>query len=141
MKDTIEIYVQPGKYGQHAGGRYPCRTYAAHKTDEATAAWRAALKHWFPSRNNGVLLYDEAKAITLDQFSPHEFRAVLNLPDDVAKKLNFARDFTPELPVETKSEPMKLMDAANRPKTGRKSAVKAKLSVRHRKPVKTARKK
>jgi hypothetical protein len=81
MKDTIEIYVQPGKYGHHAGGRYPCQTYAAHKDSPETAAWRCALKHWFPSRPNGVILYSEAKAIVVTGITAHEFRATLTLPD------------------------------------------------------------
>lgn len=99
MTDSIEIYVQPGTYGLHAGGRYPCRAYAAHKDDEETAAWRCALKHWFPSRPNGVLLYREARAITIDRIGEHEFKATLTVDDEHARKMQFAREFTPSLPL------------------------------------------
>lgn len=104
MKDTIEIYVQPGIHGQHAGGRSPCQTWAAHETDEATAAWRCALKHWFPRRPNGVLLYTEARAITIEKIGQHEFRANLEMPDKPDGKTKLRQPITPEL-LSTPSKP------------------------------------
>lgn len=97
MKDSIEIYVQPGRYGFHAGGRYPCQSYAAHKDDEWTAAYRCALRHWFPSRPNGITLYSEARAVLLEKIGEHEFRAVCELPDGKDTPAKLKRAITPLL--------------------------------------------
>ena len=103
MKDTIEIYVQPGKHGLHAGGRSPCTAWAAHASDETTAAWRCALRHWFPKRANGVLLYTEARAVTVDRIGEHEFRASLELPDKSDGKTKLVRQVTPLLPMKSRA--------------------------------------
>jgi len=75
---SIEIYVQPGKFGRHAQSSYPVTAWAAHITDDATAAWKCALKHWFPVRPNGVILYAEARSVTLEQLEKHRYKATLD---------------------------------------------------------------
>jgi hypothetical protein len=96
MKATIEIYVQQGSYGFHAGTRGTARNYAAHKTDAATAAFRAAVKHWFPSRQNNVLLYSEIRSVTIDKIGEGEFRAWLKIPDAELPEMEFSRKFGKE---------------------------------------------
>ena len=98
MKDRIEIYVQPGEFGLHAGGRRPCTAWGAHKDDPTTAAWRCALRWWFPRRPNGVLLYQEATSITVNALGNNVYEAILELPDDAARKMQFRRNFTPTIP-------------------------------------------
>ena len=93
MKATIEIYVQEGSYGYHAGTRGTDRNYAAHKTDATTAAFRAAIKHWFPSRANGVLLYSEIRSVTVAKIGAGEFRAWLKIPDEELDRVVFSRAF------------------------------------------------
>lgn len=97
MKDTIEIYVQPGKHGLHAGGRHPCQAWAAHATDEKTAAWRCALRHWFPKRANGVLLYSEAMSVRVEAIGQHEYKATLDVPDKGTDKPILKQAITPSL--------------------------------------------
>lgn len=75
----IEIYVQPGKLGYHAGGRDPVQEWAANDRDPITAAFKCALKHWFPVRPNNVVLYHEARAVTVRQTEPNRFIATLDL--------------------------------------------------------------
>jgi hypothetical protein len=99
MTDSFEIFVQPGKWGMHAGGRGVGHIFAAHESDAKTAAWRCALKRWFPSRVNGVVLYDEAHAVTLETIGPNEFKATLSLDDTIARAVKWSHSFTPLLPV------------------------------------------
>ena len=77
--------------GWHAGGRGRGRTFGAHVNNKATAAWRCALKYWFPSRPNSVVLYDEAKAVTITQLGPDEFRADLTVSEEDVGRLQFSR--------------------------------------------------
>ena len=99
MTDTLEIYVQKGARGYHAGARGFSRVWAAHPDDEETAAWRCALRRWFPKRANGVLLYREVLAIRVATAGDQVYSAVLDIPDSQVNAFSFARDFTPELPV------------------------------------------
>ena len=79
----------------HATTRGKSRTYAAHKTDPATAAFRAAIKHWFPSRNNNTLLWDEIKGVDVTKVDDGDYIATLTLPDEEAAALRFNRDVQP----------------------------------------------
>lgn len=98
MKATAEIYVQPGERGFHAGVRGNGKVWAAHVTCRETAAWRAALRLWFPKRANGVLTYQEARSVTVEPIEDGAFAATLELTTAQARAQEFARGFTPELP-------------------------------------------
>ena len=96
MKATLEIYVQDGTYGKHASSRGAGRTYSVHKTDERTAAWRAAMAHWFERRDNGVLLYEEAHAVRIDKTGEHEYLATLEIPDAEVAAIKFNKSVQAE---------------------------------------------
>lgn len=100
MKDSLEIYVQPGERGFHAGARGHARVWAAHPDDMETAAWKCAMRRWFPKRANGVLLYREVQAVTLDKLEGDVWRATLHIENSAVPAFQFARDFTPELPIQ-----------------------------------------
>lgn len=98
MQDIISIYVQPGERGFHAGVRGHSRVWSSHQTDPITAAWRAALRRWFPKRPNDLITYQEAHAITVRDCGDGSFEATLNLADELARTQEWARDFTPQIP-------------------------------------------
>lgn len=98
MQATAEIYVQPGERGFHAGVRGRAKVWAAHPVCRETAAWRAALRLWFPKRANGVLTYREAKSIQITPLKDGAFAAVLTMDPAAARRQEWARGFTPDLP-------------------------------------------
>lgn len=132
MKATLEIYVQEGTYGFHAGTRGDIRNYAAHKTDAATAAFRAAVKHWFPSRHNNVLQYAEIRSVTVARIGEGEFRAWLKIPDAEVDRVEFRKEFTDQL------EANQPRNAANPTPTNRKLGDSRR---RRHKPEKSAKRK
>jgi hypothetical protein len=138
MKDRIEIYCQPGKFGIHAGGRYPCVVWAAHHDDEETAAWRCALKHWFPTRPNGVLLYPEARAITVNEIAPHTFEALLELQEPLDKRLRFARDISPLLAMEGLPTQAQARETLRTQRKAARTKTKAKKDAKPAKSMKKA---
>ena len=131
MKATIEIYVQEGSYGFHAGTRGTDRNYAAHQTDATTAAFRAAIKHWYPSRANGVLLYSEIRSVTIARIGVGEFRAWLKIPDEELDRVEFSRTFNQQR--NAKQSQSEAEKAYNRSRTWEPSPPEA----QHNKPSKT----
>lgn len=75
----ITMYCQPGVKGIHAGGRRPCNVWAAHKDDEATAAYRCAVKHWFGHRPNFNYTSTELHSVEVLRLGEHVWGARLHL--------------------------------------------------------------
>jgi hypothetical protein len=97
MKDSVEIYVQPGSMGFHAGVRASSRTWAADKDDPWTAAYKCGLAHWFKKRASQRVLYQEAAAVRVEKIGENEFRAVLELPDKPTMPYELAGHVQPQL--------------------------------------------
>lgn len=73
---TIELFCQPGSFGIHAGTRPTSRSWGAHATDAATAAYRAAMRFWFGPGKDKAYTVQQHLALSLTQVEPQRFVAV-----------------------------------------------------------------
>jgi hypothetical protein len=62
---TVQIYITAGALGRHAGVYSHDRCWAAHPTDDATAAWRAAVKFWFGKGTNAAWRFDNVRRVAV----------------------------------------------------------------------------
>lgn len=72
----IELFCQPGAFGIHAGTRPSSRSWGAHATDAATAAYRAALRFWFGPGKDKAYTVQQHLSLQLTQVEPQRFVAV-----------------------------------------------------------------
>jgi hypothetical protein len=109
---TVQIYITAGALGRHAGVYSHDRCWAAHPSDDATAAWRAAVKFWFGKGTNAAWMYKNVRRVTVVKNTDRTWQAHLESNEMGA----------PKSAAEAKLEKLGLLSksATNKPRTKKK---------------------
>jgi hypothetical protein len=83
---TVQIYITSGALGRHAGVYSNDRCWAAHPTDDATAAWRAAVKFWFGKGQNSAWVYKNVARVSVVKNTDLTWQATLADQDAAARE-------------------------------------------------------
>lgn len=74
--DSVELFVQPGKFGHHATTFPATEIWGAHKDDPATAAYRCALRFFYGKVEHPQWTFEQLASVGLIQTAENRYMAM-----------------------------------------------------------------